>query len=120
MNLHPKYVNIDPDTNVTTERCFTNRDECEDCRERKLEDTTSIHFSECTKPWEHRFEEVSPDKVQLCRQMHQAWLDCRNEMEISWGRRPRRESPSVVYSNGTAPEDEYELIRQPFGRAIIE
>ena len=82
------YDGIHPGTAVELNRCYYNqmvdnpkngesgdgecrdgRDECQDCRETKIEDIYSAHFTQdCGKPWECR-SNLKP----LCRELIKAW-----------------------------------------------
>jgi len=82
------YDGIHPGTAVELNRCYYNqmvdnpkngesgdgecrdgRDECQDCRETKIEDIFSAHFTQdCGKPWECR-SNLKP----LCRELVKAW-----------------------------------------------
>jgi hypothetical protein len=99
MNVAPT-VPISVGANRTKERCHNNQDECEDCRDRKLEDIASFHFTVCHKPWDCKDIDVHPrpdDKMRLCYQTHQTWFELRSEMEVSWGRSGRGSSKNKTF-----------------------
>jgi hypothetical protein len=125
MSVGPKRVYKDQLTNATTEVCFTK--ECVDCRDRKLEDLSSVHFTRCQKPWECRKHEVHPrpdDKLRLCHQFHQTWFEYRSEMERSWGRTGQGSSTDDEYVSqfrgycSKFGRPGYEPIQLPYGRSI--
>jgi len=73
------------------ERCLTGEEECEDCRERPLEDIVSAHFvSQCGKPWQCGARDQP--KFPLCRKLVHEWYRARTELERSWGRTGTGES----------------------------
>jgi hypothetical protein len=124
MNVEPRENVTDPETNVTKETCWNNREECEDCRDRKLEDVSTVHITICQKPWWCYPHDVNPkpdDKKRLCHQVLQTWFQWRSEMEASWGRTGLGSSTGEAmvaqfrgYCNGGG-EDAYESIALPFG-----
>jgi hypothetical protein len=71
---------------VVSGTCRDNKEECEDCRSRPLEDVVTTHFTLCQKPWWCLPQ--SQDKIQqrLCRKLHHEWYKIRSELEQSWGR----------------------------------
>jgi hypothetical protein len=125
MNIRPKENVTDPETNVTKETCWNNRNHCEDCRDRKLEDLSSVHFTICQKPWWCEPHDVNPkqdDKKRLCHQVHQMWFQWRSELEASWGRTGRGSSTDEQlvsqfrgYCSGPG-YFAYEPIKLPYGR----
>jgi hypothetical protein len=119
-------------------RCLTNREKCEDCRDRELGSVSSFHFTVCWKPWTCGDPSVPAagqgPRQELCREATQAWFDCRSEMERSWGRTglgvhgTGNQTLSVNHrgycSRLGRPEQradaapEYDPIRLPYGRAV--
>ena len=99
--------------------CFTQQEDCEDCRNRPVTDVALTHFTVCQKPW--TCQRMSQDIInhRLCRHLHHAWFETRSAMERSWGR-----SGS---GNGTYDRDHfngycslwgkqgYEAIKKPYG-----
>jgi hypothetical protein len=67
-------------------RCYTQQEDCEDCRKRPLEDIYSVHFTVCQKPWLCQRHHQNNVAHRLCRQLHHAWFQIRSEMEQSWNR----------------------------------
>jgi hypothetical protein len=67
--------------------CYTGQPDCEDCRNRPVEEVVLTHFTVCIKPWTCQLH--APDKIEnrLCRKFHHAWFEARSEMEQSWGRK---------------------------------
>jgi hypothetical protein len=112
-----------PGTNRTEDRCFTNREVCEDCRDKNLDDLSSFHLTYCRKPWDCVPHWIDAYKGRLCRQALRRWFDFRTEMEMSWGRPERNHSvaddgPEALYLSdgycrGRGP-DSYVPIRLPF------
>jgi hypothetical protein len=129
MNVKPTEPVKFPGTNSSRETCRNNREECEDCRDRKLEEISSVHFTICQKPWwcePHQLNPKLDDKMRLCHQLHQTWFDFRSEMEASWGRTGRGSSVEEKfaaqfhgYCSGNG-EFAYEPIQLPYGRASSE
>jgi hypothetical protein len=68
------------------DQCFTQEDECEDCRERPLQDLYSAHFTVCAKPWECLPHIVNNTESHYCRMLDGEWFKARSELEKSWGR----------------------------------
>jgi hypothetical protein len=127
MNVQPTWPIEVPGTNTTKETCYTNRDTCEDCRDRTLEEIYSVHFTICQKPWICEPHEVNPqpgDKWRVCHQVHQTWFEWRSEMERSWGRSGRghaQDEKFVAQFQGYcrgAGGGAYQPIHQPYGRPI--
>jgi len=99
--------------------CYTGERECEDCRERPVEDIYSAHFTVCQKPWKCIRPALSKGPRRLCRSLHNAWFGLRSEMERAWGRSGFGNSTwrdganffGYCHKAGTAG---YEPIRAPF------
>lgn len=108
--------------------CWTNEQECEDCRLRRPEEIILFHFTFCYKPWSCTSHNWGRHWAQwmadhpLCRQMHHAWFNVRAAVEQSWGR--------SGWNNGTYDrehfygsctqegEDGYIPIQKPYFQAI--
>jgi hypothetical protein len=67
-------------------RCRTNQKECEDCRNRPLEEVVSAHFTLCQKPWLCLPQKTDIIQQRLCRKLHHEWFQIRSDLEESWGR----------------------------------
>eukprot|EP00980_Cylindrotheca_fusiformis_P003981 scaffold874_cov126-Cylindrotheca_fusiformis.AAC.14 len=67
-------------------RCKTNEEECEDCRNRPLEDVVTAHFTLCQKPWLCLPQDADIIQQRLCRKLHHEWYRIRSDLEHSWGR----------------------------------
>jgi len=80
-------------------RCRTNQEECEDCRNRPLEDVVSAHFTLCQKPWLCLPQDADIIQLRLCRKLHHQWYRIRSDLEQSWGRE--------AYGNGTYQKDHF-------------
>jgi hypothetical protein len=119
-------------------RCHTNQNQCEDCRDRNPEELSSFHFIDiCKKPWQcwnWRWDESSTSDSnntnntnvappRLCREMHRVWFEYRSELEVLWGR-----SGHGSFANHTHPNlrgycsqygrPGYEPIHQPYGAPL--
>ena len=107
-------------------KCRTGETECEDCRNRAVQDIVSVHFTICQKPWlclPH-----SLDKIQhrLCRKLHHEWYRVRADLEKSWGRSslgPAKESWSerahfFGYCTRTGQKG-YVPIAKPYGEVAV-
>jgi hypothetical protein len=102
--------------------CFTQEEDCEDCRARPVEEIVSTHFTVCQKPWLCMRHAKDAINHRLCRSLHAQWYLARSEMETSWGR--------SGYGNGTGDREHfhgychkfgergYDLIQKPYGKAI--
>jgi hypothetical protein len=103
--------------------CFTQEKDCEDCRERPVQDIVSAHFTVCQKPWICMRHWKDSINHRLCRTLHGEWFTARSEMELSWGR--------SGWGNGTGEDRDhfhgychtygekgYDLIQKPYGKAI--
>jgi hypothetical protein len=66
--------------------CHTQQTDCEDCRNRPVEDVALTHFTVCQKPWLCQRWEKDGIEARLCRKLHHEWFRVRSEMERSWGR----------------------------------
>ena len=67
-------------------RCRTNQDECEDCRNRPIEEVVSAHFTLCQKPWLCLPQDSDIIQQRLCRKLHHEWHRIRSDLEKGWGR----------------------------------
>jgi hypothetical protein len=74
------------DVPVPTGECFTQQDNCEDCRNRPIADVALTHFTVCQKPWLCMAWKHDAITDRLCRAIHHAWFQERSAMEQSWGR----------------------------------
>ena len=66
--------------------CRTNEEECEDCRERPIEDIVTTHYTVCQKPWWCLSHGQDRLQHRLCRKLTHEWYKVRSELEKSWGR----------------------------------
>jgi hypothetical protein len=71
----------------TSGECYSQQENCEDCRLRPIEDIGLIHLTTCQKPWRCYFHD-SEDKIfdQRCNDFQQRWFRSRSAVEISLGR----------------------------------
>lgn len=69
--------------------CRTGTKECEDCRDRPIEDVVTTHFTLCQKPWLCGSHPQNQVQHRLCRKLTGAWYQIRSEMEAAWGRSGR-------------------------------
>jgi hypothetical protein len=67
-------------------RCRTNQEECEDCRNRPVEEVVTAHFTLCQKPWLCLPQNNDIIQQRLCRKMHHEWHRIRADLEQTWGR----------------------------------
>jgi len=81
---------------------------CQDCRETKLEDIYSVHFTVCGKPeWCHLQFENRP----LCRDLFIEWHKVRTSLEREWAERyPAYDSGVPGVGNGT--DDKTEMMKK--------
>jgi hypothetical protein len=106
-------------------KCFTQQDDCENCRARPIEEIGLIHFTVCQKPWLCQLHEKEDVSHTLCRAFHHEWFKARAAMELSWGRSGK--GPSADYhvdhflgycksygSNG------YQKLEKPYGLPTVK
>ena len=104
--------------------CLTDEDDCEDCRERPMEDIVTAHYTICLKPWWcHAHGDDSIDH-RLCRSLTREWFRVRSEMEQLWGRSGNGTGDYETdvffgYCLGHG-QGEYVPIQRPYGRPTIE
>jgi hypothetical protein len=67
-------------------KCRTNQEECEDCRNRPMEEVVTCHFTLCQKPWLCLPQNNDIIQQRLCRKLHHEWHRIRTDLEQSWGR----------------------------------
>jgi len=65
-------------------QCVTGETNCEDCRERPLDQITSFHFTNCQKPWWCLSMNRNNATKRICRGMHHEWNRLRYELEQEW------------------------------------
>ena len=72
---------------VVSGKCRDGREDCEDCRDRPLEDVKTAHFTLCQKPWTclPHGENIVQDR--LCRKLFGEWFRVRADLELSWQKR---------------------------------
>jgi len=66
--------------------CRTNQEECEDCRNRPVEDIVTAHFTLCQKPWLCLPQDHDIIQQRLCHKLHHEWHRIRRDLEQTWGR----------------------------------
>lgn len=66
--------------------CHTQQENCEDCRNRPVNEVSLTHFTVCQKPWTCTKWDSDMITHRLCRALHHEWFKARSEMEQSWGR----------------------------------
>ena len=106
--------------NIVQGNCRTGEETCEDCRERKLEDVVTSHFTLCQKPWWCLPQDDDRIQEWLCKKLHHEWYRVRSNLEKSWGRSGMGSGTFKVdhffgYCNG-AGKGQYVPMEQPFGR----
>jgi hypothetical protein len=102
--------------------CFTQQENCEDCRLRPIEEIGLIHFTFCQKPWLCHSQGTESDEDNLCRSFHHAWFKTRSAMEISWGRSGNGTS-DFKYNHflgycSAHGKHGYQSIQKPYGRPV--
>eukprot|EP01083_Nonionella_stella_P233126 821718_1 len=68
---------------VVSGNCRDGRSECEDCRERNVEDVVTAHFTLCQKPWECVVHDQDVIQHRLCRKLSGEWYRIRADWELS-------------------------------------
>jgi hypothetical protein len=72
---------------VATGKCKTyGTPECEDCRNRAVEDIFTFHFTICQKPWLCLPHKQNLIQMRICRKTKAEWFWYRSDLEKSWGR----------------------------------
>ena len=66
--------------------CRIGTKECEDCRNRPLQDVVTTHFTLCQKPWLCQSHSQDALQHRLCRKLTGEWYRIRSDLEVSWGR----------------------------------
>jgi hypothetical protein len=101
--------------------CFTQEEDCEDCRARPVKEIVSTHFTVCQKPWMCMRHWKDSINHRLCRSLHGEWFTARSEMETSWGRAGKGNGTVDEHFRGychTHGEKGYNLIQKPYGKPI--
>lgn len=102
--------------------CRTGEEQCEDCRNRPLEDIASVHFTVCQKPWNCLPHSKDMIQHRLCRKLHHEWYRIRSDMEKAWGREGTGDAPEWkekmhFFGYCTKPGQKgYLPIAKPYGR----
>lgn len=121
MVSNPREKDIRPGKNESL--CFTMEENCEDCRERTVDEIYSTHFTICQKPWLCALHANTKKSThRLCRKLHDSWFMVRSEMERAWGRSGRGMGNNTqdalgntfAYCHGMG-EKNYEFIEEPYG-----
>ena len=68
---------------VVSGKCRDGRTDCDDCRERKVEDVVTAHFTLCQKPWECVVHDQDVLQHRLCRKLSGEWYRIRADWELS-------------------------------------
>lgn len=68
---------------VVSGNCRDGRTDCEDCRERAVEDVVTAHFTLCQKPWECVVHDQDVLQHRLCRKLSGEWYRIRADWELS-------------------------------------
>jgi hypothetical protein len=69
--------------NIVHGNCRDGREECEDCRERGIEEIKTAHFTLCQKPWECLPHDADLLQHRLCRKLFSEWYRIRADLELS-------------------------------------
>ena len=106
---------------VVSGDCRTGKKDCEDCRNRSVEEVVTVHYTLCQKPWTCVTHAQNMIQHRLCRKLVKAWYEVRSDMERSWGRSgqgPGSYDPGQFfgYCNG-AQKKGYIPIAEPYGRS---
>lgn len=82
------FMSDDPRDANADNKCKTQEDDCEDCRQKKIEDIKSVHFTLCGKPWWcQRRDSFWPfKKPDTCTHAHYYWFRTRLQIEREWAR----------------------------------
>jgi hypothetical protein len=67
--------------NVVSGKCRDGRDDCEDCRERNIDDVVTAHFTLCQKPWHCLPHDQDMLQHRLCRKLFGEWYRIRADLE---------------------------------------
>ena len=67
--------------NVVSGKCRDGRDDCEDCRERGIEEVSTAHFTLCQKPWECLSHDNDLLQHRLCKKLFHEWYRIRADFE---------------------------------------
>jgi len=70
--------------NQVSGKCRDGRLDCEDCRERDIDEVKTAHFTLCQKPWECLPHDFDMLQHQLCRKLFSEWYKVRADLELSW------------------------------------
>jgi hypothetical protein len=69
--------------NIVHGKCRDGREECEDCRERGIEEIKTAHFTLCQKPWDCLPHDADLLQHRLCRKLFSEWYRIRADLEMS-------------------------------------
>mmetsp|Transcript_4309 Transcript_4309/g.6308 ORF Transcript_4309/g.6308 Transcript_4309/m.6308 type:complete len:520 (-) Transcript_4309:207-1766(-) len=69
--------------NVVSGKCRDGRNDCEDCRERDIQDVRTAHFTLCQKPWQCLPHKSDVLQQRLCRKLFGEWYKVRADLELS-------------------------------------
>lgn len=69
--------------NIVHGKCRDGREECEDCRERGIDEIKTAHFTLCQKPWECLPHDADLLQHRLCRKLFSEWYRVRADLEMS-------------------------------------
>lgn len=110
------------ENDVPIGECFTQQENCEDCRNRPVTDVGLIHFTVCQKPWTCQLMGKDDIYQRLCRDFHHMWFLARSDMEKSWGRTGWGSGDFdsehfFGYCHGFG-KNGYELLAKPYGAPV--
>lgn len=74
---------------VVSGDCRTGQADCEDCRNRSVDEVVTVHYTLCQKPWWCVNHQQDMIQHRLCRKLVHEWYRIRSDMESSWGRSGR-------------------------------
>lgn len=70
---------------VVSGKCRDGRGDCEDCRERKIDEIFTAHFTLCQKPWHCLDHQQDMLQHRLCRKLFGEWFRIRADLEKTPG-----------------------------------
>lgn len=105
---------------VVSGDCRTGETECEDCRNRSVDDIVTTHYTLCQKPWFCVPHTQDMIQHRLCRKLVHAWFAVRSDLEKRWGRSgtgPGTYQKDQFFGYCTASQHKgYVPIAKPYGQ----
>ncbi len=98
VELNRCYYNnmADEPRQTSSGKCRDGRDNCQDCRDTRIEEIKSVHFTLCSKPWKC----PAWHKGSICAKFHSEWFRIREDLDRNRARRNGEEyrSPNGNYN----------------------